>query len=739
MDAQRKASDWIEDLCTVMNVAPVWSGFRLKIRPRAEASAVGHGAIYTSPSSAGPVAELDESDFIGSSSEPMIAVERKAQVDVPNLLQFQHPNRDSDYNHVVTAQPEQSTIALFGVRKDAPKLMPYFQSAAIARLVLGVESRRRNYLRNTYKFKLNAKWKLLEPMDLVTITDPQVGIFGVPVRLTKVVEDADYNLDCEAEPFVYGASSPNLAQAVATTPDQHTPQTDQSPASINAPIIFEPPVRLSNQQRQLWFVVSDADAEYGGCVVFISTDGGVSYNPLGTISGSAITGETVGAWPAHADPDNTNDLALDLSESLGELTSYQVADEDNFVYPCYVAGGTATVPYELMTYAVAQLTSAYHYTLKATGDSNKLRRAVFAAPTVGEGVLHASGSRFAFLSPSGVGMLKVPLDPSWVGKTLYFKFPAFNHYGSCLQSLAGLTAYRYTPLDTGVGTNPNNASYTVDPCPCLSQPAGTFHVELAAATAHFPTNDAKYNARTFTVSDPGGNSSPIPAGSNANITNVSRSGGLATLTLDASMSVVAGNTIYASCLLGAACVFVVNADNPTSLIVSWPGADVSSTPDGGVAYRGIVRLVGMPSNMVMVIDAANIGATAGAQITISGVDDASFDGTYTVAAVLPHASSGSPGAIEFMQAGSAPVVSGHGTIALVGGGNTQVYHVTIYDPGFVGDAQGACPAYCETSQDKVGVPGYAYMGSIYVTHAGGDVLLTCGGWPQQQTYLVNGE
>jgi len=79
------------------------------------------------------------------------------------------------------------------------------------------------------------------------------------------------------------------------------------------------------------------------------------------------------------------------------------------------------------------------------------------------------------------------------------------------------------------------------------------------------------------------------------------------------------------------------------------------------------------------------------------------------------------------------------TVADPGVGNTQVYYVTIYDPGYVGDAGGTCTAYCETNQSKVGIPGYTYCGSIYVTHTGGGaIIVTLGGWPVSQAFLVNG-
>lgn len=503
MTAQKPARDWVDELCTAANCAPVWSGFKLKLIPRSEVSALGNGAIYYAPTASGPVADLDvdANDFVVAKGDPPIKIVRKARTDVKTVLQMQHLQRTSDYNQVVTKEPDPTGIALYGVRIADPILNDAVQDVAVARAILRIQVRRQNYVDPLqFQFTLNARHQLLEAMDLVTITDRTLNLVKLPVRLTKVDEGENLDLACEAEPYVWGIHAP---QAITVTnPAPFAANTAASGGAVNTPIIFEPVPRLANNQSQLWFVVSAVSPNYGGCQVWISTDGGASYpNLLGTCMGNAITGVTTGDWPAAADPDTTNDLALDLTESLGILESYQVADEDNFTYPCYIAGGTAATPYELMTYALANLTATNKYTLQATGGgTNKLRRAVFAAPGLA-GVDHPMGSRWAFLQ--GGGVLKVAMDPSWIGKTLWFKFPSFNGFGNAQQPLSAATAYTYTPLGTAAGVNPSWQNYTVTPAPCLSQGAGTFVISMAQATAKFPSNSANYNARTFTVPDPG--------------------------------------------------------------------------------------------------------------------------------------------------------------------------------------------------------------------------------------------
>lgn len=502
MDSQQAARDWIDTLCAAANCAPVWSGFKLKLVPRSEVSAVGNGAIYTSPTNPGPVANLstENGDFIAASGEPPISIERAARMDIKTVLQMQHINRSSDYAQVTTVEPDAAGIALYGVRKADPVVNNAVQDVAVARSLLRIAVRRQGYVENLlYKFTLNARWQLLEAMDLVTITDPLMNINLLPVRLTKAEQNDQTEIDCEAEPFVYGIHAP---QAITVTaPSPYSPSTDATAGSVNPPVIFEPVARLSANQNQIWCVVSSPNSEYGGCQVYVSTDGGASYSLLGTCQGNATTGVSTLDWPAASDPDTTNDLPLDLSESLGTLDNYAVSDEDNFTYPCWMAGGTAPIPYELMTYTLRTLTSTYNYTLAATGGgSNKLRRAVFGAPGAA-GVDHPLGSRFAFLgAPDGI--LKIAMDPNWISKTLYFKFPSFNTFGGGAQSLSDATAYPYAPVGTGNSANLNALSYTQTPASALTNPTPTT-IHMAAVTEAFPTNTAGYQARTFTISAPG--------------------------------------------------------------------------------------------------------------------------------------------------------------------------------------------------------------------------------------------
>jgi hypothetical protein len=501
MNSQSAASDWIKTLCQAANAAPVFLGSKFYLYPYSEVSAAGNGAFYQAPTAAGPVAELDAAngDFIGADGCPDLTTADR--VDLPNVLQMQCIDRNANYAQVTVQTPDPATLGLYGVRKDDPQTNNAIQDPTVARTILGVQVRRNQYGGDEWAFTVTARWSLLSPMDLITLTDELQGITGVPVRITSFNENVDDGtFDGTAEPFVYGMCAPSLL--TATNPNPTPSNTQQSAGNANPPVIFEPTPGLypSASGDQIWVAVSSNNPNFGGAQVFVSTDGGASYNPApggadgnsNIVTGSAVTGELTADWPAANDPDSTNDLAVDLTESNGIIESQSTVVENNLETPCYVegsailiqqggvtvaagdpaaveaggdlvgllgtleVGGTAVAAaggggfgYELMTYAVATLTGTNKYTLKATGAGNFLRRSIFDAPSSsGVGIDHPTGMRFAVVGPSQVGILKMTMPPAYIGQALYFKICTFNTFGSALQSLGDVSPYIYVP--TGV-------------------------------------------------------------------------------------------------------------------------------------------------------------------------------------------------------------------------------------------------------------------------------------------------
>src|SRR5580765_7120315 len=70
--------------------------------------------------------------------------------------------------------------------------------------------------RRTYKWKTSPRFSLLSLMDLVTVNDAAFPSSPTPVRIIKVKQNADWSIEYEAEPFIYGASVP--VQVTSITP-----------------------------------------------------------------------------------------------------------------------------------------------------------------------------------------------------------------------------------------------------------------------------------------------------------------------------------------------------------------------------------------------------------------------------------------------------------------------------------------------------------------------------------------
>lgn len=483
-EQQRSAADYIDEISEIANCAVVWNGNKLNFIPRCEVSAVGNGAIYIAPTASGPIYTIDDSVLIVESAneDPVTAV-RNEKLDpraIPNILPIQHHSRGSGfYTETVSTYRDGASLAQFGPIPDSSKNWPWIQQADTAiKAAAPVLKRKLLVDPLKIKFKLPISHCLLDPWDLVLVRErafmwdstfsftraQQSSIrtnnqgADLPVRITSLEENDKRIISIEAEPFIYGAHSPsNQTPAISIV---STPVAGGIPLSVNTPIIFEPVNPLSGGTEQLWIAVSDTDAIYGGCSIYMSTDGGNNYTLIGALSGNSAMGTVYNSnYPSSPDPDATDTLYADLTESAGALGTFSTADRDNFVSLCYVEPGgtttlngkTVTIPYELVSYASVTLQTSSKYAINPT-----IRRNIYNTPNVA----HNVNQNFAYVG-AGSNLFKYDLPVSLIGKTLYFKFAAFDLYGRNTQPLDTCIAYPFTP--TGLGVASPLLSYTLNP------------------------------------------------------------------------------------------------------------------------------------------------------------------------------------------------------------------------------------------------------------------------------------
>lgn len=411
-EAQRNISELLEQT----NSAAVFSQGRLKIIPYGDGSYSGNGAVYVADNKA--VYDLTDDDFIVSGAQDPVKVERKTNADAFNQIQVEYLDRDNDYNVAIAEVKDQANIEQYGLRpKDAVK-MHGICDAKVAQKVAQQLLQRALYVRNEYEFKLGWKYCLLEPMDIVTLTDAGLGLNKTPVRITEIEEDEEGVLSVKAEDYpvgVYTVSEYPTQPSLGYSADYNV-----SPGNAHVPVIFEAPLQLTGGEPQIWLATAGGDM-WGGAEVWVSTDGD-SYTRVGAVNHKARFGSLTAALPNGAVFDRTNTLGVEIS--AGQLTGGTEQDSRDLLTLCYVDG-------EFLAYANAELKGVGRYTL------GNLTRGAYGS-TINA---HAAGSQFARIDEA---LFKYAVPRNWIGRTVWVKLVSYNVFSGGIQDLAEVPAYSYT-------------------------------------------------------------------------------------------------------------------------------------------------------------------------------------------------------------------------------------------------------------------------------------------------------
>ena len=413
---QTEAQQNISELLEQTNSAAVFSQGRLKIVPYGDVKLSGNGAAYVPNLT--PVYDLTDDDFIVSGAEDPLRVERKTNADAYNQIQVEYLDRANDYNIAVAEVKDQANIEQYGLRpKDAVK-MHGICDAKVANHVAQLLLQRALYVRNEYEFKLGWKYCLLEPMDLVTLTDEGLGLDKTPVRIIEIEEDEEGVLTVKAEDFPMGSAT---ATAYPTQPSLgYSADYNKSPGNAHAPVVFEAPLQLTGGEPQIWLATAGGDM-WGGAEVWISTDGD-SYTRIGATNKKARFGSLSAPLASGAVFDRANTLNVEIS--AGQMTGGTEQDSRDLLTLCYVDG-------EFLAYETAELKGVGRYTL------GNLTRGAYGS-SIDQ---HNAGSQFVRIDEA---MFKYAVPANWVGRTVWVKLVSFNVFGSGVQELAEVPAYSYT-------------------------------------------------------------------------------------------------------------------------------------------------------------------------------------------------------------------------------------------------------------------------------------------------------
>jgi hypothetical protein len=429
LNSQESAASILSRWLQITNSTAIWSDGMLKIIPYGDGSISGNGWTWTANTT--PLYSLTDEDYRYDAGTDPVQITRTDPYAAANWLSVEAQSRSDSYNTGPITAFDQSAIDRFGLRVGPTVAAHEICDIGIAQTVAQLILQRGLYIRNTYQFKLGPEFCILEPMDLIQLTDAPLGLSAVTVRITEIEEDDSGDLSITAEEFPAGVAT-SVAYPIQAK-SNGAPNTNVVMNSINPPLIIEPPPTLTGNQVELWIGVSpqSGDPNWGGCIVYASLDG-TSYAQVTTINQPANQGVLSASLPSYGgvNPDTIDTLAVDLTESLGAMSSSNSAAAAAGVSLCYVGG-------EFLSYTTATLTAASKYNL--TG----LYRGQGGVASVSA----ASGAPFCVLDSA---VLQYAVPSAEIGQTIYLKFCSFNIYGQQLQSLAACAAYSYAITGTGV-------------------------------------------------------------------------------------------------------------------------------------------------------------------------------------------------------------------------------------------------------------------------------------------------
>jgi Putative phage tail protein len=338
------------------------------------------------------------------------------------------------------------------------------------------------YVRAKYTWKLSWEFCLLDPMDVVTINDPGLGLNQAKVRIVSIEEDNDGFLTVTAEELVSGIGTPASNPSGGTSSQQHN--FAQTAISVNNPLIYQPPTTLTGGTAQVWVGASPqavgASTQWGGCNVWVSLDN-ATYAQVATITKPINQGLLSAPLPiAIAGTDPSHTLSVDLSMSGGALSNVDATSASLGVT-------RSLVDNELVSFTVANLTAASAYDL--TGLYRGLSSTAPAPHSTGGFFARLDEAIVAYDIPSGI-----------IGQTVYFKFQSFNAFGGGLQMLSTAPSIRSTsaapapPIRSPFNCSPARRSTSARSAP--RRPSPTTSAESPPRSATSSTSATSASCRT---------------------------------------------------------------------------------------------------------------------------------------------------------------------------------------------------------------------------------------------------
>lgn len=374
---------------------------------------------------------FDDDSIICDGDSPAVVIERIRYDDTFNSVSLEIMNRAKDYNIDTVEWTDPTDSATRNVISGSSITAHWLTNRDIATMIARLMVWRSLHIRNTYKFTVPYDYYLLDPMDIVAVTDTRLLLNQLPVRIKKITE-TEKGLEIEAEDVFNGATSPVYSSSGTT---EFSPVNNNVLAgNVNPPVVVVvSPTVTQNGSYEAWIAVSGDNSNWGGCSVYTSYDN-TSFAKIGTIRNPARHGVLTSTLATSTtDIDTTNTLGVSIY--TGQLLSGTVTDRDNLNTLMYVDG-------ELISYQTATLTGTNTYNLTS------LKRGAYGSTKA----QHDAGTKWARLDGS---LFKVTFSSADIGKQMYLKFTSFNVFGGNEQLLSDVVSYPFIATVVGAYVPPS--------------------------------------------------------------------------------------------------------------------------------------------------------------------------------------------------------------------------------------------------------------------------------------------
>lgn len=410
----KAAREIINDIANITNAYIFWSNNRLKIVPRADRPVGKWKPDKTIRYN------LTPDDFIPQTGGVCVSYSRKDSSEIYNRISVEFLNRANAYEKEIVNYQDNDDIKDFGVRQASTTQAHYLYTKTRAVKLAEELCRKNKYERVKYTFKLDWAFCRLEPGDLVMLNDPLMGIENQPAMIDSATEGTNGIITFTAisrAKDVYSGAEYNVHYNERPLID-----FNPDPGICEPPMIFQPPALMTSADNEVWIGIWGKNPNWGGCSVW-GSDTNQYYKKLGTIDNRARYG-------ALTKPLNREDTVLEMALNQDAFTSVDAGSAKNGDTVMYVDG-------EALSYQTAELLEGGTWRLSG------LVRGQFGS----EADYHVPGARIARCDET---FLKSGLADSYIGKTVYFKFTAFNIFGGMEQSLADVQAYAFKPVSVQI-------------------------------------------------------------------------------------------------------------------------------------------------------------------------------------------------------------------------------------------------------------------------------------------------